>query len=932
MNIAEKLNRIARERDKSYWAGRIAAETEYAVRVNTVLEGKYDRDIETALDALLASIASDGVITDAAASFSEKLLLPISSECKKLTLLCIAHAHIDMNWMWGFQETAAVTADTFRTILDLMYEYQDFTFAQSQASVYRIIEEYAPWMLDLIKARVKEGRWEVPASTWVETDKNMPTGESLSRHILNTKQYLSELLEIDPESLEIDFEPDTFGHSANVPEICAAGGIKYYYHCRGHADESLYRWKSPSGANLLVYREPDWYNGEISPGMAAFVPEFCSHYGVDCALKVYGVGDHGGGPTRRDIERALDMMTWPIMPTIKFGTFKEFFKRVEAASPRIPELAGEQNFLFTGCYTSQTRIKLANRLGQARLYDAEQLGAMSYAVGGTDLSKQMTKAWEGVLFNHFHDILPGSGTIETREYAMGLFQNTLAQTATAANYAMQNISDYIDTSGIDMDDDLHSVSEGAGVGYTLDQPSHFGFPKAERGRGKTRIFVLYNTTAYDRNGSVELTVWDWPGEISRMRVKSASGKDTRIQLSERGNHYWGHKYQKILIDASVPALGYSTYVLYEAEASLSKISVTHKDDRRDYISDDNIVLENSHVRAEFKRSSMRVISLVDLKTKTELVDSANPSCGFNYIVEDSRHGMTSWRVGERMLKQDLNTKYPVRLEYVNKGEVLSFLKYSIEFENSKLEVVAKLGIHSKTLEFDVHCDWHEVGNREKGIPQLSFCVPFKYAASKFVNDIPMGITERKPMGHDVPCVSFSAPVNENGPSMLLTSDTKYGFRNSKSRVELTLIRSSYDPDPYPEYGEHNIRLGLALVQGQSSHQMAEQANVFEHPVIYTSARKHFGKLPLKMSFARLEGENILLSTIKTAEDGSGNTVLRVYNAGRNTQRAKIEFYRRPKSVSLTDTTEMKSVPIVISGNGAEFDLPACAIATLKVDL
>lgn len=93
-----------------------------------------------------------------------------------------------MNWMWGFQETAAVTVDTFRTVLDLMREYPDFTYAQSQASTYQIIEEYAPEMLEEIRQRIHEGRWEVTATTWVEPDKNMPNGESLARHILYTKR------------------------------------------------------------------------------------------------------------------------------------------------------------------------------------------------------------------------------------------------------------------------------------------------------------------------------------------------------------------------------------------------------------------------------------------------------------------------------------------------------------------------------------------------------------------------------------------------------------------------------------------------------------------------------------------------------------------------------------------------------------------------
>ena len=211
----------------SSYAFRIISELYYAERVAAVTGGKYDSLVTEARDILLKAINDDGVITKNAAMQAENVLLPMKDAAKKYRVHCIAHAHIDMNWMWGYQETVSVTIDTFRTVLDLMKEYPDLTFAQSQASTYEIIERFAPSMLTEIKERIKEGRWEVSASTWTETDKNMPCGESLARHILYTKRYLSKLLDIDPESLDIDFEPDTFGHNAQVPEALANGGIGY---------------------------------------------------------------------------------------------------------------------------------------------------------------------------------------------------------------------------------------------------------------------------------------------------------------------------------------------------------------------------------------------------------------------------------------------------------------------------------------------------------------------------------------------------------------------------------------------------------------------------------------------------------------------------------------------------------------------------------
>jgi alpha-mannosidase len=251
-----------------------------------------------------------------------------------------------MNWMWGWQETVALTLSTFRTMLQLMKEYPDFVYSQSQASVYKIVEEYDPAMMEEIKARIQEGRWECTTTAWVETDKNMPNTESLLRHIKYTRDYMKETWGLDPKTLEVDFSPDTFGHSAHIPEIDSFGNVKYYYHCRGHNKRHLlYRWKAPSGREILTYNEPYWYNSAITPDIGIGLIELSElSAGLKTGLIVYGVGNHGGGPTRRDIERAIEMQDWPVFPVIKFGTFHEFFKKAEAVRDKLPIWEDEINF------------------------------------------------------------------------------------------------------------------------------------------------------------------------------------------------------------------------------------------------------------------------------------------------------------------------------------------------------------------------------------------------------------------------------------------------------------------------------------------------------------------------------------------------------------------------------------------------------------
>ena len=209
------------------WHRRILSEVDFCLQLKA--HGGVDAHacIDSALTILEQGLAADGVLTDGICRQAEECLLPLAQEAKTYKLLMVGHAHLDMNWMWGWDETVATVVATFKTMLKLMDEYPEFCFSQSQASTYKIIEDYAPELMPQIQKRIREGRWEVTASAWVETDKNMPCTESILNHILYTKQYLREHWSIDPAKLDLDFSPDTFGHSAFLPELDTLGGVKY---------------------------------------------------------------------------------------------------------------------------------------------------------------------------------------------------------------------------------------------------------------------------------------------------------------------------------------------------------------------------------------------------------------------------------------------------------------------------------------------------------------------------------------------------------------------------------------------------------------------------------------------------------------------------------------------------------------------------------
>ena len=943
MNHIDILAFLRREAFNSYGAKRIISQLLYLQKYSAVNKRNglkdYEEDISRVIEELYQAYLKEGAVINEAAKKAEEQLLHISPEIKKYHIMLAGHAHIDMNWMWGYQETAALAVDTFRTVLELMKEYPQFTFSQSQASTYKIIEEYAPEMIDEIKKRIHEGRWEPTASQWVEADKNMPSGESMTRHILYTKRYLSKLFDIDPDTLNIDFEPDTFGHSTNVPEILASGGVKYYYFSRSWEGSHMIRWRSPSGAEILAYRDHYAYNDIISTETFLFAPEYYEKYGIDVLLKVYGIGDHGGGPTRRDIEMLTDMATWPLFPTLEFSTFGKYFKELERYRESFPIEDHDLNYIFTGCYASQSRIKAMNRKCEERMYESEMLSAAAGLI--TDETKrEFKKAWEKVLFNQFHDILTGSGVEQTREYAMGEGQKALAEAGVYASSAIRRICAAIDTSDIIQVEpygeynDKHSMSEGAGVGFgfTNEEGSQtdtrYEFSQTERGRGRVRIFTLFNTTGFDRDCVTEITVWDYEGDWTKAYFKDADGKQCPHQLLIKDKSYWHHKHTKIALKVNIPALSYATYVLSEIEDAKLDPTVPYGNWFCDYIDNSDFVLENNKIKAVFDCKTIRLTEMTDKQSGQKTVDGL-PCCSLRYIKENDNKGMTSWRTGRYMSVVDMNESCDVKLLEYNTDGLKKWIKYTMAYESSTFTVTVNLYENSSVLDFMIKADWHEIGKAGEFIPQLNFFVPVGYNCGEYMYDIQFGTKIREPISHDVPAMSVMSALNENGKSMYLVTDSKYAYRGYENAMSTTLLRSSMDPDLYPENGISNIRVGVGIVEDNEPLTLIKAANEFNHSIYFSSNTMHKGTLPKSGEMLHIESGNAVISAIKAGEEGG--IAVRMYNPQSEATIAKIAIGSMSRA-HITDVNETADKGNIENKDGtASVSIGAHASTTVLID-
>lgn len=941
---------------------RICAELRFLSSLSDSRGGVYDTLLRETAEKLAAGIETEGIVTARAVQQAEASLSALAAEAKAYEFLCVAHAHIDMNWMWGYHETVAVTLATMSTMLDMMEEFPDFTFSQSQASVYRIVEEYAPELLEKIKQRVREGRWEILASTWVECDKNMPSGESLTRHILYTKAYISKTFGIPAEDLVIDFEPDTFGHSRNIPEICQSGGVQYYYHCRGQIGEKiLYRWKAPSGSDIIVYTEPFWYNWDIEDSTAEYAPELARLTGSKTLLKVYGVGDHGGGPTRRDISRLIEMNSWPLFPRFTFGRMADYFRKISGLKEKLPVLDDEINFLCDGCYTTQTRIKAGNRKAERLMREAEFYAGAAMVYAGQEYpGASLAGAWQKLLFNQFHDIIPGSGVTETREYASGLYQEIFATAESVRTLALEAISARINTAALFERNALplqggelsESRGQGAGVGYG----------QTGQGIGKKRVYHFFNPLPFDRREISALTVWDYEGDFSQVTARDHTGKPLPSQAGESGA-YWGHHFDTLLVDVFVPACGYSCISIDE-EPNYSPKTFFISDMRIQH--PDRFVLENEIVRVTLNPLDGSIGSFIDKASGTEMVPPRGGFGIFRLALEDVHQGVTNWLPGmsawfigryKRIIPitegfeitpviagagQNTDPYQQSGTPLFNREILRTAYKLRTVFGNaSVLEIVISLDAGSGLLRYEVTCDWREFGSGETGVPNLHFYLPLNYKG-KYHFDVPFGITERESRNMDLPAESFVFAGNPGAPvSLALFSMDKYGFRCLEDSMALTLIRGAYEPDLTPETGRHQISFAVASVAAAAGMDtLVRESQAYGHPFTVISgkrpgtAKKGMDIQSSLLRTAPNSAPGIVLSAVKRPEAGGNKLLLRVYESAGKAGDAVFQLGFTARAAYFTDATEGKRLGACTLGDQGRtlaFPVPAYSVRAVIVE-
>jgi alpha-mannosidase len=818
-------------------------------------DGKYQRELQ--LDAAVKAIdfaaldKGDQAAFDTSLRQAQAKLEELRPWLKQFTIHAVGNSHIDMAWLWPWTETVEVVRNTFQSVLNLMREYPDFKFTMSSARTYEWMEEKYPDLFKEIKQRVQEGRWEVIGGMWVEPDLNMPAGESLVRQILVGKRYFQKTFGVD---VKIGWNPDSFGYNWQLPQIYKKSGMDYFVtqkllwaHEFTTFPYKLFWWEAPDGSRLLTYFPHDYaadIDGEkMATDLSTWAP---SMYGPKLTntpemMHLYGVGDHGGGPTRTMLDNAAVLMSPDaIYPKFEFGTAKSFFDDLEKKLPgmEVPTWKDELYFQYhRGVFTTQAETKRRIRRSEELLLDAEMYSSVASLYGRTYPQAEFELAWKNLLFDHFHDIMPGSGIAVNYLEAKRNMEDVGRAGREVMEGALGEISAHINTQG-----------EGTPV-------------------------VVFNSLSWPRTEVIEMDA-QLPGPAQRVEVVDAAGKPAESQLlTIDPDTHRAH----LLVLSHTPAMGYATYFVRAAAKPVPNHSSVKAS-----IS----TLENEFIRVKIDPQTGCMTSLFDKRSQTEALAPAetdnggpkNSVCGnLLQAFYDKPKRWDAWNIDADFEKQHWDLDKADQVELVENGPLRAVIRVKNHFQSSTF--VRDITVYAGVPRVDVkmHADWHE-----KHI-LLKVAFPLSAHNEKATFEIPFGSIER-PTTRRTPVeqAEFEVPaqrwadISDATHGFSLLNDCKYGYDAKGNVLRLSLLRSPEWPDPHADEGPQDFTYSLYPHGGTwLEAQTIRRGYELDDKLISRQTEKHQGSLPAEHSFVQIGPENVVLTAFKKAEDDTG-LILRFY--------------------------------------------------------
>lgn len=797
---------------------------------------------------------------------------------------CIGHSHIDLAWLWTYDDTREVIFRDMRSVVELFDDYPEFRFTHSQARGYCEIEESHPQLFTRLVDLIAAGRLEPATMQWVEADVNLPSGPAQARQIIEGVRYSRERLGVSPT---VFLAPDTFGHSGNLPQLAKQAGAEVYYSHRANAGFSevgrhwqCYWWEGDDGSRLLTVGTPIYLGPVTASRLARDIIDLGVRNGITEICYFYGVGDHGGGPTRADLDTIRALNASAVFPLVRCSTVSEYVHALLATKPNLPVVRGESEHVFEGTYITHSDAKRMNRESENALVEAETLAAMA----GIDPGEQLSTAWRGVLHHQFHDILGGS--------------------AVAGAYAHQSV----------------------------DAQEALRFARALSARALAAIasrvtpgtLVVTNPLGTHRHDVVTVAAELLGGQNG---VTDPAGSVIPSQISANGD---------LVFVAELGAFESIELTVGSASQTTADLLRVTTDVRPGFLE-----IESQFFRAEIRLDSGIVTTLVDQTSGRTLVGRTGnspesmrqlrPELGLGALVytHELPHPMTSWVADdvdyERVLLGTGSTTV------VEQGPVRVVLETRHEFLRSKATVRTTFYAALPWIDYEIEVDWREIGSSHRGVPALGVSFGTRLPSPDLWVESPFSAVRREPDGYLGAMLRW-ADLGSKTAGLLVANDSKYAVDALGPRMRIALVRSAYDPDPVSDAGRIDItRLRVYPHSGpwQDAGVLGIAAGL-NHPLKVNLADGTTGGGTLSILKPHIEGNSsVAIAALRYVANG---VIAQVYDASGRGGRATIAGLAAGCRVSRCDLLGAPQESFVSDSSGRiELDFRPFELKTLRLD-
>lgn len=809
------------------------------------------------------------------------------------TVSAVGHTHIDVAWLWRLRQTRDKTSRSFATVLKLMEEYPDYRFMSSQAQLYEFIRQEHPAIFARIRESVRQGRWEPEGGMWVEADTNLSSGESLVRQFLVGKRFFRNAFGADCKILWL---PDVFGYSAALPQIMKQCGINYFMTTKISWNEydklpyDTFLWRGIDGSEVLTHfistmdtvkEEKDWittYNGDLNPSQVIGCWQRYQQKDLNRdVLFAFGHGDGGGGPTHGMLERGRRMhMGIEGCPKVEFQFARDYFDRLQkdiAGRKRLPRWVGELYFEHhRGTLTAQASAKRWNRRSEFLYHDLETLESL---VNLDHLSSYPSAAllegWKVILLNQFHDILPGSSIREVYEDSQKQYE------------------------------DLHRTG-----GRMLEK----ALQQASRRVGLARdSLLLFNTLGFSRREVAEMQRPQHTGFLLR---DPQSGAVLPWQKTFDG--------KIIFTSPEVPAKGYCAISVEAGEQrQTTPLTATLREMHTPFF---DLTFDEA----------MQIASLIDRRTGRSVAPQGEP---LNRLIvyEDRPFEHRAWNVQAYYTEKSWVLSDVSHAEVLECGPVRAVVLVERKFLHSVIRQYITAYAELDRIDIRNEIDWDD------SYLLLKADFPVDVNAVKATFDIQFGNIERVTHENTLwdfaqfeSCAHKWADLSDNSFGLAVLNDCKYGYSAKDGHIALTLLRSANDPQPKQDCTHHTFTYSLYPHAGPAAISRVVQEGYSLNCPLYTmfsNAQK--GAWPERFSLACVDADNIILETVKRAED-SDALILRLYETWNRATDCSIRFGRLMEMAAQCDMMEENEALLQVEGNRLRLHFRSFEIKTLKVRL